>query len=103
MSKFIYVIKSGTMNAEQVHHNFNYNAYTSSLKKAKIEMANIINGNNGTNVIDKLTDSAFTDLANSVGADIAKLLFDGIKGMTDYIGENGKYKGRIVIEKIQLL
>ena len=83
MAIFIYVVKIGTLS--NVTNTFNLSPYyRTSLKKAIKLKQDVLRDNKAENVIPSFGDFQ---------------PYDSMIQSVDYDGENGKYKGRIMIDK----
>ena len=82
MANVVYIVKIGTLS--KVTSMFNlYNYYYSSLKKANKMKDEVLRDNLAKNVRDSFTGKMYGSMVSSI----------------DYEGEDGKYTGRILIEK----
>jgi hypothetical protein len=83
MANFIYVVKIGTLS--EATNMFNLSPYyVSSLKKAIAMKQRVLKDNLAENVIPSFGEFQ---------------PYDAMVQSVDYDGENGKYKGRIMIDK----
>ena len=81
--KYVYVIKSGSLNKATNTYWFT-TSYHSSKKLAKLELAQSLEINRAKNTVIN---------EHSIKYD------EHILNFVDYIGEEGRYKGRIILEQ----
>ena len=87
--KKVYVLKSGSLsNYDNKYHFTSY--YYSSLKGAKLDMENSLKTNLATDIVREDSTENFKYINNLAW-------YQGEICRADYIGELGRYKGRIMI------
>jgi hypothetical protein len=84
---YIYKVDSGTLNGFTKEFNLSARFFTSK-KKALQEMNDILRINSAKNIVDSFEGY--------------KALNDSYIKAVDYDGEEGKYKGRVLVEKVQI-
>lgn len=82
MANVVYIVKTGTLSPATNMFNLS-NYYFSSLKKANKLREDILRDNLAENIRESFRSAMYKSLVSS----------------TDYEGENGKYTGRVLIEK----
>lgn len=82
MANVVYIVKVGTLSSATGMFNLS-TYYYSSLKKANEFKDRVLMDNRAENVRESFKGKLYNDLISSI----------------DYEGENGKYTGRVLIEK----
>jgi len=84
--RYVYVVKSGSLNGFTNQYSFTPRHF-SSKKSAEFELNQILEINRAKDVVSQ---DAY------IRHDVTLLKF------IDYIGEEGKYKGRVILEKHEM-
>jgi len=84
--RYVYVVKSGAYNSYADGYQFG-TSYCSSLKMAEYELNQILDINRGSEIEE---DTEWVARDNNV------------MRFVDYVGEEGRYKARIIIERHEL-